>query len=103
MRAGKDWNKWDRIVKRRADDRGRKWKKIRVDRTHSRLNKRMTEEEEGEGGKLSNRRAGKELVKWARIQKRDNEDIEANEDEENEELEENEEEYADEAGIGVIY
>ena len=62
------------------------------------------------------RGAGKELVKWARIQKRDNEDIEADEDEEDEELGENEEEYADEAendddedfadesaGIGVIY
>ena len=101
---------WERIVKRRAADN-------KVVRTYGRLSKRQSEEEEEAGWKLLRKRAaGKELVEWGRVQKRDNEDIEdEDEEEEGEELEENEEEYDDEVenneeefpnesvGIDLIY
>ena len=111
VRGGHDLNQqWERIVKRRAADN-------KVVRTYGRLSKRQSEEEEEAGWKLLRKRAaGKELVKWGRVQKRDNEDIEdEDEEEEGEELEENEEEYDDEvenneeefpnesAGIDLIY
>ena len=114
IRGGKDLNQWNRIIKRKAVESGalirivrgghdlnQQWERIvkrraadnKVVRTYGRLSKRQSEEEEEAGWKLLRKRAaGKELVKWGRVQKRDNEDIE-DEEEEGEELEENEEEY----------